>query len=183
MSIGDIYRRNRRAWTYRAKMWIGESDAEDVVQNVFVRALELEASNRRAHFRFLLRRFCWETAAARRKIEVGLPINLRDAIDLAEVYEQRIMAFRAALVLSRDELDAMLGDYERPPTGEFARRIRVGRRKAREALEAPSTHSPRGVHVSFVLPHTPQAREPRPTPRRREPRTMRELLEFAEYDA
>lgn len=180
MHLGEVYRKFKPYYLRLASLYVAPQDAEDVLHDAFLEAHIRDASAQHFSFKIGVRAHCakWKRQWAR--IDVGLPINLSDAADLAEVLERRMAAERAKRVLTQDEIDALLTEHRLKPQGELARRIRIAKRKAREALEPNPGQGERGVHVAYVL-QAPSQPEPPWALHRQRPRSSRQLLQ--EFEA
>lgn len=133
MECSNTHYARTRGWMLgQIKHLVGYEDAEDVLHEVWLRVLE---DPRATWLKLAIREQAHQWLAKRQRIVVGLDVrNLADAMRLGDVVERKLEAERLARVLTADEIAALLNENEKKPTGELARRMRIAKRKAREAL-------------------------------------------------
>lgn len=132
-SVVETYLNRRQR--YLAALWcrVG-SEAEDVLHDAAEELLLRERAGLPVSWRIALRAHARRLGESRRRVDVGLPLHLRDAACLAETVARRRKLAMAQRVLTQAELDLLLQEYESAPVATMAQ-IRVARRKLRRARQ------------------------------------------------
>lgn len=129
MSAMATYRRSRPRLVAIARQHC-PTDAEDIVQDAAIDAVARDGKGQRTDWRIAIRTHARRHIERRARLDIGLPLHLRDAAELADTVEARRRLRAAQRVLRPDELNALLAEYDRPDA-RSASRIRIARRRLR----------------------------------------------------
>ena len=130
--IAAEYVRRRRLMLWDITRRVGDSDAEDVLHDIWVERIE---DPRATWMRLSVKSHCSRLVARRSRTRLGLQEWALVARNFTEVLEQRQLVELAGGVLAQNEVELLLHEWDKAPPAKFAARIRIARRKARKALE------------------------------------------------
>lgn len=117
---------------WAAKRRVQFVDAEDAVQDAALLAVERATRGALTWWRVAIRQALWRNRERNRRLSIGLPVPLSDAARLADAVDARLRLARARRVLSHDELELLLSEYEGGDS-RIKVRVRNAQRKARHA--------------------------------------------------
>lgn len=108
--------------------------AEDIVHDAFELAWARQARGLVTNVAVAIRQAIQAHKRAIGRIEVGLPLSLPDAADLAETVDNRRKLQAAQRALTADELEMLLDEYDGHNANKRSA-IRIARRRARQYAE------------------------------------------------
>ena len=130
-SIAAEYVRRRRLMLWDIIRRVGDADAEDVLHDIWVERIE---NPRVTWMRLAVKNHCGRLVARRRRVKLGLQEWTLGAGNFGEELERRQLIELVGGVLTQNEVELLLREWDKAPPAAFAQRIRLARRKARKAI-------------------------------------------------